>query len=179
METYWAKQYKIRKLKAIAYKGGKCQRCGYDKCVAALDFHHRDPSEKEFQWVRLRRLRWDRVLAELDKCDLLCANCHREVHYDPTKWEVAVGWRAATDARKLQPLKCRCGTIFVPANGTVQYCSKKCAREAREVVQWPVNLPELVKASSLRAVAKELKVSDKSVARRLMRHHESVTHTGH
>lgn len=37
------------KIKAIEYKGGKCEICGYDKCVDALDFHHLDPSEKEFR----------------------------------------------------------------------------------------------------------------------------------
>lgn len=71
------------KLDCIAYKGGKCQKCGYNKCQAALDFHHRDPSEKDFplcQKYGCRKIS-DRIKKELDKCDLLCANCHREEHW--------------------------------------------------------------------------------------------------
>lgn len=65
---------------AVVHKGGKCQICGYDKCIDALDFHHRDPNEKEFRIGKGNTMKWEKVLEELDKCDLLCANCHRELH---------------------------------------------------------------------------------------------------
>ena len=71
------------KLDCIEYKGGKCQNCGYNKCQAALDFHHRNPEEKDFAICRrygCRKIN-DRIRKELDKCDLLCANCHREEHW--------------------------------------------------------------------------------------------------
>ena len=74
-----------RKRKLIEYKGGRCERCGYDKCIAALDFHHIDPSEKEFSLGSGHTgtsRSWESVLAEVDKCMLLCANCHRELHYE-------------------------------------------------------------------------------------------------
>lgn len=67
------------KKKAIEYLGGKCSRCGYQKFYGALEFHHRDPASKEMQWSQLKKRCWDVITAELDKCDLLCANCHREV----------------------------------------------------------------------------------------------------
>ena len=67
-----------RKLRAVEYKGGKCQRCGYSAYYGALEFHHRDPSQKDFTIGHVNR-KWDNIVAELDKCDLLCANCHREV----------------------------------------------------------------------------------------------------
>lgn len=64
------------------YKGGKCEKCGYNKCIAALEFHHRDPREKEFQVSYKNHKRFDEVIkAELDKCDCLCSNCHKETHY--------------------------------------------------------------------------------------------------
>lgn len=70
------------KLMALEYKGGKCQKCGYDKCPAALDFHHRDESEKSFGISKGGNTHgWDKLKVELDKCDILCANCHREQHY--------------------------------------------------------------------------------------------------
>lgn len=72
-----------RKIKemSIEYKGGKCIICGYDKCNGALEFHHLDPSEKDFNISRKGITRsWDRVKEELDKCICVCANCHREIH---------------------------------------------------------------------------------------------------
>ena len=68
------------KLKAIAYKGGACQGCGYGKCVRSLQFHHIDPAGKDFGIGRASARSWARIQVELDKCVLLCANCHGEVH---------------------------------------------------------------------------------------------------
>ncbi len=70
-----------RKRKAVDYLGGKCSKCGYKKCLAVLDFHHRDPKTKAFNvsWGILYS--WERVKAELDKCDLLCKNCHYELEF--------------------------------------------------------------------------------------------------
>lgn len=72
-----------RKIKqqAVDYKGGKCIRCGYNKCTAALDFHHRNPHEKDFTISTMSNRKFDDELRkELDKCDCLCSNCHREQH---------------------------------------------------------------------------------------------------
>jgi predicted transcriptional regulator len=74
-------RYRSKKLKAIEYKGGKCQKCGYDKCPGSLQFHHRNPSEKNANWKYVRSWSFDKIKKELDKCDLLCANCHGEVHW--------------------------------------------------------------------------------------------------
>ncbi len=71
-----------RKLDAIAYKGGQCQECGYKKCPAALTFHHRNPEEKEYQIAVMLAWSWARIVQELDKCDLLCANCHFELEWE-------------------------------------------------------------------------------------------------
>jgi len=73
------------KIEAVEYKGGKCIKCGYNKCLAALDFHHRDPLEKDPDWRNLLRKRsLESIKSELDKCDLLCKNCHTELHYCTT-----------------------------------------------------------------------------------------------
>lgn len=75
-----------RKLKneCVKYKGGKCQKCGYNKCQAALDFHHINPNEKNFSICKKYGCRKfnDTIKKELDKCILLCANCHREEHWE-------------------------------------------------------------------------------------------------
>ena len=75
-----------RKLKdmAIKYKGGKCEKCGYNKCNGALDFHHLNPLEKDFSISSTGTTKsFERIKKELDKCILVCANCHREIHYLP------------------------------------------------------------------------------------------------
>lgn len=69
------------KIKAIAYKGGCCCKCGYNKCVRALQFHHVNRGEKEFSISGVSR-GWGTIKKELDKCVLLCANCHAEEHDD-------------------------------------------------------------------------------------------------
>lgn len=66
------------KRKAIEYKGGKCVKCGYDKYYGALEFHHLDPTKKEKGLTAITS--FDKVKKELDKCILVCANCHREIH---------------------------------------------------------------------------------------------------
>jgi len=68
------------KQKFVDYLGGKCSVCGYDKCNQALQFHHLDPTQKDFSISANTNKAWSKVQSELDKCILLCANCHSEVH---------------------------------------------------------------------------------------------------
>jgi len=62
--------------------GGRCQLCGYKSCLGALSFHHRDPSKKDFNISRYRRKDIENYifLRELEKCIMVCANCHAEIH---------------------------------------------------------------------------------------------------
>jgi hypothetical protein len=76
------------KQKAVDYKGGKCSCCGYNKCLAALEFHHIDPCKKEGETSKLKTGKWVVFKKELDKCILLCSNCHRELHNDLSVFEV-------------------------------------------------------------------------------------------
>ncbi len=71
-----------RKVKefAVEHKGGRCQICGYNRCIWALDFHHKDSTTKEFGIAAKGYTRsWKAIQAEADKCVLVCANCHREI----------------------------------------------------------------------------------------------------
>lgn len=58
----------------------ECSSCGYDKCFEALDLHHRDPSKKDKNISSMKLYSENKIRAEIEKCDLLCANCHRELH---------------------------------------------------------------------------------------------------
>lgn len=66
----------------------ECSLCGYSKCEAALEFHHLNPSEKEFDIKALTNCSVEKAVNEIQKCILVCANCHRELHNgaaDPTR----------------------------------------------------------------------------------------------
>lgn len=72
-----------RKMKewALEEKGGFCQICGYNKCSEALEFHHLNPNKKDFNLSdRNLKNNWPDIKKEIDKCILVCSNCHREIH---------------------------------------------------------------------------------------------------
>lgn len=71
------------KLKCLEYKGNSCSRCGYNKYIGALEFHHIDPTQKDFGIGRVNLRQFsDTIKRELDKCVVLCSNCHKEVHFE-------------------------------------------------------------------------------------------------
>lgn len=73
------------KKEAIKRMGGACSRCGYNKSIAALNFHHKNPNEKDFGLAQGGDTHsWDDYWKEAQKCELLCANCHAEIHEE---WE--------------------------------------------------------------------------------------------
>ena len=72
----WRKRAKI---KLVEYKGGKCQCCGYNKCIDALEFHHLDKKEKDFT-ISGKSWSFEKIKKETDKCILVCSNCHKEIH---------------------------------------------------------------------------------------------------
>lgn len=72
---------KRKKELAVERMGGKCSICGYDKCLSALEFHHLDRETKEESPTYvIMRWSWERAKKELEKCILVCSNCHREIH---------------------------------------------------------------------------------------------------
>ena len=76
---YVDKRRKALKQKAVAYKGGRCALCGYDRCLEGLSFHH--VGGKDFGIASRGHTRsWERVQRELDACVLVCHNCHAEIH---------------------------------------------------------------------------------------------------
>ena len=72
-----------RKDKLIALSGGKCIKCGYNKCTAAMSFHHINPQLKSFSldYRHLSNTTMSKIMNEFSKCELLCLNCHAEHHF--------------------------------------------------------------------------------------------------
>lgn len=73
-------RHKLLKQQCIDYLGGKCKDCGYNKYNGALHFHHLDPKIKDFTISAKHHKQFKNLILELDKCVLLCANCHAERH---------------------------------------------------------------------------------------------------
>jgi hypothetical protein len=75
------RRYRVKE-KSVQYLGNVCNRCGWNGHISGFDFHHKDPNQKEFQpsAMNLANRKWEIVKSELDKCELLCALCHRKEH---------------------------------------------------------------------------------------------------
>ena len=124
-----------RKYEAIMAHGGKCECCGYDKNLAVLEFHHINPDEKEFQ-IDMRHFSntsIEKLQLELNKCKLLCANCHREEHNKGLNLleipQIIENCEKKSFSNSETGSVCPvCGKRFPKINGKI-YCSKKC-REA-------------------------------------------------
>ena len=83
--SYCVQRWIKRKINAIKYKGSSCIDCGIsypNEPYVVFDFHHRDPSEKDVDWGKLKLRSQKAINTELDKCDLLCSNCHRKRHHN-------------------------------------------------------------------------------------------------
>jgi hypothetical protein len=77
-----SEKQRLVKKECVEYKKGKCELCGYDKSISALQFHHLDPTKKDFDISDKHFISMNDVLKiELNKCILVCANCHCEIHY--------------------------------------------------------------------------------------------------
>lgn len=163
------------KQKCVEYLGGKCIKCGYDKCIAALEFDHRNPKEKEFHFSGKHCLSWERLKKELDKCDLLCANCHRERHWNETQRnrKYKEEYKSARHYELVEAVCEQCsGKYFRSfAETDRKYCSLSCASKSHHRIEWP-NIEVLVQRlqnGSFMAVSGELGVSDNAIRKHLVK----------
>jgi hypothetical protein len=133
------------KLQCIEYKGGKCQHCYYDKCPAALTFHHLDPSQKDFGISSSGISRsFEKCKPELDKCILLCVRCHAELHAkeDEIQRQLKLDDLNA-EKRKLAPSKIvSCDNCNVEVNKFASsirehnFCSTRCKKSFHRNKLW-------------------------------------------
>lgn len=153
------------KQKLVEYKGGKCERCGYNKpCWSAYDFHHIDPAQKEFS-ISGKTKAFDKIKSEVDKCLLLCRNCHAEVHWEET--QEARLERLKIKKHTLSEKECKfCRKLFKPECSLSEYCSTECSNKSRSKVKNKPSkeeLQSLINKNSYCAVGRMYKVSDNAV----------------
>jgi len=131
-----------RKYEYILSQGGKCEFCGYNKNIAALEFHHKNPNEKEFQ-IDLRRFsncNIQKLEKELNKCMILCANCHREIHNLELTIEQVEKTTQESNVisfnNKFGRVCFICEKRFPKIKGK-KYCSKECRIKAQGKDKYP------------------------------------------
>ena len=135
------------KQKCVAYKGGECIKCAYNKDLTALEFHHINSQEKDYDPSKMMNKSWDVVKNELDKCILLCSNCHREEHQKINKkkkqdkeFQFNFLWNFSSSiltGKNTGKASCkRCDIVLTEENtsaGTHRYFCKSC--DSKNVVE--------------------------------------------
>ena len=160
------------KERATYVMGNKCACCGYNKCIQALEFHHLNPNEKEFSFGSNSNRSWENTRNELQKCILVCANCHREIHYgliDNSLLKSSFDDKRAKEIDKLvDDIKthkiyyCKvCGKEVWRGN---EYCPD-CAAKIRRKVERPTReqLKELIRTTPFTKIGEFFGVSDNTI----------------
>lgn len=150
------------KLRAVEYLGGKCSICNYNKCLAALDFHHLDPLIKESSPTHaIHCWSWERAKIELDKCILVCSNCHREIHHGMHEIKSLQKY-FRLEICKICPV---CNEEFITKNEEQILCSPRCSQIYRQKLNRPTKdeLFELVWLKPTTHIAKQYGVSGKAI----------------
>lgn len=166
-----------RKITLINMFGGSCQKCGYNKCLRALAFHHLDKSTKKFSLGHhvLQSKSWDSILEEVKKCSLLCCNCHNETHAEEDKTyqffieeKIYKGRppKKLKERRIIIPYNCEyCKKEFMPLTKFSKFCSLECSGFTQRKVTWPTKeqLIEDIRNMPFTKVGQKYKVSDNAV----------------
>lgn len=174
---------KNMKQKVVIAMGGKCQTCNYNKCNDALELHHLDPNEKEFQLSRIMAnpIKWTRIIEECKKCILLCSNCHKEVHKGITNipeqyQQFDESLLETEESKQIIFIKAPEQTSLCPVCNNEKpkvnkYCSYSCAAKSQRHIKfnWPeIDLIDMIENQKISKVkiAEQLGCSDVAVHKR-------------
>lgn len=161
-----------RKLWAVEAFGSKCGICGYYKCVEALEFHHTDPTVKEFA-TSASTVSRERFINELRKCICVCSNCHREIHAGITLVPDSITRFNEEYTEKQIPEKTKhpCKQCGKSISTGQKFCSLKCSQKSKEIVNWPsiTELQRLVMENGYTGTGRLFGVSDNAVRKRIQR----------
>jgi len=178
----------------IQYKGDKCEKCGYNKpYLSSYDFHHLDPADKDFNISRMSNSRDLAALErEVEKCILVCRNCHAELHEDEYRHEIDESLKEYNRwlIKKIQQAKKReqeqkdgrrdenghwvdfgkkiclvCDNEFTKRSAIQKYCSPKCSFFNQRKTTRPTReeLQVLIDTKSFCAIGRQFGVSDNAI----------------
>lgn len=159
-----------RKQNLINVMGGKCCICGFDKYNSALEFHHVNSEDKDFgitQGTTTKAV--EKQLDELRKCILVCANCHRGIHYNnlpiPENWQTFFNEEAAQELiKRTHAARYYCADCGAPITRHGSLCVE-CARKASRKVARPdrEELKHLIRTLPFTQIGAMYNVNDNSV----------------
>lgn len=174
MSYQYIKSFRQRlKERAVYVMGEKCACCGYDKCIQALEFHHLNFEEKEFTITSSSNHSWESIKQELQKCILVCANCHREIHYGFINNSLL---KSSYDEEKAQEIDklvndikthkinycIDCGKILY--DNRAKRCIECSAKKSR-IIERPnrEELKKMIRSTPFTHIAKKYGVSDNAI----------------
>ncbi len=145
----------------VKYKGSKCEVCGYNRCMRALTFHHINPNEKDFNISGSHCRKLKTLKKEVDKCQLLCHNCHNEIHekLDLTTSQLYL--------QRYEYYKKKQKNVFVcqTCGSALKRKQKQCGNCYKSRIKYPSKeeLQALIWQKPTTHIAKQFGVSDKAV----------------
>ena len=110
--------------------GGKCQICGYNKCITALEFHHINPELKDINFYTTN-YSWEKIINECKNCICVCANCHREIHHGDIIFDTSKQYFNEDLIKDYDPTNLKkyydvCPVCGKPKLKRKKYCSREC-----------------------------------------------------
>lgn len=163
------------KIMAVKYKGGKCIYCSYDKCLSSLHFHHLNPKTKSFS-ISSACYSINKIKEELDKCILVCSNCHGEIHEGLLEVKSDIDLNSNNINPDNKPYyshsqnksisnRCNCGKEISKKSKFCSLCYKRPNK-----ITWPSyeELKTMTQSNPMSSIAKKLGVSNTAVKKRLM-----------
>lgn len=159
------------KQRLVYIMGDKCCLCGYNKCITALEFHHKNPEEKDFSLASNANIGFEKACEEIKKCILVCANCHREIHafnLDVSNINCFNEEKAKEKFQELEDLKthkltyCKnCGAVISDGASLCVACNTI----AKRTVERPdrETLKKLIREKSFLELSRNFGVSDNAI----------------
>lgn len=169
---YVLKSDQKKKQRLVNVLGGKCCICGYDKCLSALQFHHKNPEEKDFTISHNTHIAFEKALDEIKKCILVCANCHREIHAGliniPEEFQCFDEEKAQQELNDLNELKTKkinfckdCGKEISTRSVRCEECARKFSRKAERPTR--EELKFLIRTKPFTQIANDYGVTDNAI----------------
>lgn len=166
----WRERVKTRLIEAM---GGRCVCCNYNRCARALEFHHRNPEDKDFGvgYILAHIVSWSKIVEEVKKCVMVCGNCHAEIHDGIRSVpDDAPGFNPDYDEyRKEKIVEFEpCPVCGKPKPKYLVTCSRECGSSKSWSVDWgKIDLEKRLENQSMRCLADDLGISVCAISKRL------------
>lgn len=148
LQYSYVKRWRTEMKSALVFaSGGKCSICNYSRCESGLEFHHMNPSEKDFAISAWNSLNTGSITDEVTKCILVCCRCHREIHANVisidgmiSTFDMSLFTKKYEDLKHAHSVPCDvCGSP-IPKNK--KYCSCECKNASRSGIVWDKQILE-------------------------------------